>query len=144
MEADVIVRCDGEFFRRFEALGAMLEAGNRPALYRFLREEFGFLFRACQRGWRQAAGEWEPAAMDEAARRELLRPLSHRQYRMIEQAFLATDDGDVLAALWEFLYDEERLFRRKALSPAEVAGASLILEQAYCRLARGERGESDC
>ena len=26
----------------------------------------------------------------------------------------------------------------------EIAGASLILEQAYCCLARGERGESDC
>ena len=138
-----IIRYDGEFMRLFDALGAALEAGDRAALQRLLIDRFGFLFRACQDYWKRAAsgdpGDLEDA--DDQTRRELLRPLSHRQYRLIQRAFQPDDDEDVLRSLWDFLHDEERLYGKKVMSPAEVGGFSLILEQAYCCLA-GHEGEA--
>ena len=140
-----IIRYDEEFMRRFDALGAALEAGDRPALQRLLIDQFGFLFRACQDYWKRAAsgdlGDFEDA--DEQTRRELLRPLSHRQYRLIQRAFQPDDDEDVLRSLWDFLHDEEHIYTKKVMSPAEVGSFSLILEEAYCCLARHEGEEND-
>lgn len=143
--ADGIIRYDAEFMRLFDDLGAALEAGDRPALQRLLIDRFGFLFRACQDYWKRAAAG-DPGDLgdtDEQTRRELLRPLSHRQYRLIQRACQPDDDEDVLCSLWDFLHDEERIYDKKAMSPAEVGGFSLILEQAYCCLARREGEEKD-
>nr|AHF24350.1 hypothetical protein [uncultured bacterium Contig575] len=136
--SDKIIRYDAAFLRSFEELAARLEAGDRPALNRFLAERFGHIFRVNQYYWRAiaegAARDFEEA--DEAARRELMRPLSHRQYRMIETAFLADDEEDAIPSIWNFLHDNGRIYAKRFMSAAEVGGFSLILEQVHCRLAK--------
>ncbi|MBE5807068.1 MAG: hypothetical protein E7317_01845 [Clostridiales bacterium] len=138
MSADNIVRYDAAFLLSFEELGARLEAKDRPALYRFLREAFDGLFRMQQYYARDIAEGGAPdlEQADAQTRRELMRPLTHRQYRLIERAFLSNDDDDVLSAVWDFLHDNGRVYEKKVMSTAELAGFSLILEQAYCCLAR--------
>ncbi len=143
MTSDKVVCYDGAFVQRFEALGAMIDAGDRSALYRFLRRTFGDLFRLNQYYARTIAEgdarDFDEA--DEAIRRELMRPLSWRQYRMIEQAFLAQAAEDVICSIREFLYDNGRIYRKKAMSAAEVAGFSLILEQVYICLSHEAEAE---
>lgn len=138
MASDTILYYDAEFIRKFEALKPLLEDGDRPAIYAFLLENFGFIFRANQYYAKQIAEgdaqDFEEA--DEQIHRELMRPLSHRQYRMIERAFLAANDEDILWSIWDFLHDNNHIYTKKAMSSAEVGGCSLILEQVYCCLAR--------
>ena len=66
---------------------------------------------------------------------QLMRPLSHRQYRMIERAF-SGEDEEAIWTVWDFLHDNRRIYTKSVMSPAEVGGFSLILEQVYCRLSR--------
>lgn len=136
--SDGIVRYDGTFFKKFDALQARIEAEDRPALYRFLLDEFSFLFKLFQDYAKQddAGGVRDFEEADAKTQRELMRPLSYRQYRMIEQAFLAAEDADVIGSLWDFLYDDGRVYAKKVMSPAEIDGGSLILEQVYCCLAK--------
>ena len=139
-DMDRIIRYDGEFIHRFEALKERIESGDRPAIHRFLIDNFGFVFRVNQRYWKDAAEGDARAfdAADEATRRELARPLSHRQYRMVERAFSRWKDEEelVIWSAWDFLHDEERIYEKRVMSAAEVGGFSLILEQVYCCLAR--------
>ena len=134
-----IIRYDGAFIRDLEALAAQIESGDRAGIHRFLRDRFGYIFRINQYYWKPiaegSARDFEEAG--EEARRELMRPLSHRQYRMIEQAFLAKEEGDATGAIWSFLYDDGRIYGKRFMSAAEVGGFSLILEQVFCRLAEG-------
>ncbi len=138
MAMDPIIRYDDAFMRRLEALGERIEAGDKPALHRFLIDEFGYLFRANQYyALRIAEGDARDFdEADEATRRELARPLSWRQYRMIEQAFLAADEADVICSIRDFLDDCGRIHRKTVMSAAEVGGFSLILEQVYVCLSR--------
>ena len=132
-----IIYYDAAFYEKLDALGAALESGDPSAVRGVLRAEFDFLFKAAQAYWKQAArgGLLACDEADEVTRRELTRPLSHRQYRKVEQAFQARNDWDALCAIWDFLDDEGAVRRKTVMSPAEVDGISLILEQAYCRLA---------
>jgi len=70
---------------------------------------------------------------DEATRRELMRPLSFRQYRMIERSFSIWENEKdlVIWSIWDFLHDNGRIYEKKVMSPAEVSGCSLILEEVY-------------
>nr|MCR4709017.1 YfaZ family protein [Clostridiales bacterium] len=70
---------------------------------------------------------------DEATRRELMRPLSYRQYRMIERSFsIWKNEKDlVIWSIWDFLHDNGRIYEKKVMSSAEVSGCSLILEEVY-------------
>ena len=140
--ADNIQYYDEEFMAKFAKLKEMLEAEDEPALQRFLIDEFGCIFRLCQTYWKQAAdsaGGFEGA--DEETVRELARPLSHRQYRMIERAFSpwAEERDLVLWSIWDFLDDEECIYGKKVMSAAEVGGCSLIYERVCCRLADGRQ-----
>ena len=82
---------------------------------------------------------------DEETRRELLRPLSYRQYRMIEQSFSvwANEEQYVLSSIWDFLYDEGRIRNKKVMSVAEVDGCALVLEQVYVCLAGRHGGKKE-
>ena len=80
--------------------------------------------------------EFEEA--DEETKRELMRPLSYRQYRMIERSFSVLEEEEklVIASVWDFLHDNGGIYKKRVMSPAEVSGCSLILEQVYCCLAQ--------
>ena len=142
METYNIIYYDDEFINKFERLKVMIEAEDRPALYRFLLDNFEFLFKAFQDYARQddEGGVQAFEEADEEIRRELMRPLSYRQYRMIERAFSPweEEEGLVIWSLWDFLHDNGRIYDKKVMSPAEVSGGSLILEEVYWCLARGE------
>jgi len=138
MASEKIIRYDGDFIKKFEELKTVLEEGSKPELYAFLLEKFQYLFRIYQYYAMQIAEgdaqDFEEA--DEETRSELMRPLSHRQYRMIETAFLADDEEDLLSSIWNFLDDCGRIYHKKVMSSAEISGFSLILEQVYCCLAK--------
>ena len=142
MEKDIIIYYDKEFIKKFEELRTVLEEEDRPKLYQFLLKEFQFVFKMNQRYWIQIA---ESNAQDfleeeEDVRQELMRPLSHRQYRMIERSFSPwlEEEDLVLWSFWDFLQDNDRIYQKKVMSSAEVGGCSMILENVYCCLARIE------
>ncbi|MBQ6374599.1 MAG: hypothetical protein IJJ45_08970 [Clostridia bacterium] len=141
MVSDRIIRYDSAFIGRLDALKAGIGAGDRRALHRLLTEAFGDLFKTHQYYARQIAeaGATDLEAADEAVRRELMRPLSWRQYRMIEQAFLATDEADIICSIWAFLDDDGRIRQKKVMSSAELGGFSLIYEQVCVCLAGADR-----
>ena len=148
MAPEWIIRYDEAFMRRFEKLGEMLETADRPALHRFLIDNFGNIFTTFQYyANRIACGDARDfEEEDEETRRELLRPLSYRQYRVIEQSFSvwANEEQYVLSSVWDFLYDEGRIRNKKVMSVAEVDGCALVLEQVYVCLAGrhgGKKGE---
>ena len=140
MTSDRILYYDDEFIRKFEKLRDVIDAGDRRYLHRFLIDNFGFVFTMFQCYAKESAEgnvpEFEEA--DEETKRELMRPLSCRQYRMIERAFSVLEEEEelVIASVWDFLHDNGRIYKKKVMSPAEVSGCSLILEQVYCCLAK--------
>ena len=140
MTSGRIIYYDGEFIRKFEKLRDVIDAGDRRYLHRFLIDNFGFIFEIFQYYAKQSAEgnvpEFEEA--DEETKRELMRPLSYRQYRMIERAFSVLEEEEelVIASVWDFLHDNGRIYQKRVMSPAEVSGCSLILEQVYCCLAQ--------
>ena len=140
MASDKIVFYDDAFIGKFEKLKELIEAEDRPALYRYLLDNFGHIFKLFQYYAKYIASgdaqEFEQA--DEEIKRELMRPLSYRQYRMIERSFSRWQEEEelVIWSIWDFLHDNGRIYEKKAMSSAEVSGCSLILENVYCCLAR--------
>lgn len=141
MASDKIVRYDAEFIRKFEALRAFHEAEppDDPALHRFLIDNFGYLFRVFQYYARQIAegGARDFEDADEETKRELMRPLSYRQYEMIGRSFSVWEEETelVIRSLWDYLHDNGRIYGKKVMSAAEVCGFSLILMNVYRCLA---------
>ena len=140
MASGRIIYYDDEFIRKFEKLRDVIDAGDRPYLHRFLIDNFGFVFTMFQCYAKESAEgnvpEFEEA--DEETKRELMRPLSCRQYRMIERAFSVLEEEEelVIASVWDFLHDNGGIYKKRVMSPAEVSGCSLILEQVFCCLAQ--------
>ena len=85
MASDNIIRYDKEFIANFEKLSGMIEAEDHKALHRFLIDHFGFIFKVFQDYARQVSdgGVRDFEDTDEATKRELMRPLSLRQYRIV-------------------------------------------------------------
>ncbi len=138
--SDKIIRYDARFIRDFEELREQIEAGDKPKLHRFLIHRFGFIFKINQYYWMPIA-EGKAKDFDEAdeeTRHELMRPLSHRQYRMVERSFSVwkKEEELVISSIWDFLHDNGRIYEKKVMSAAEVGGCSMILENVYCCLAR--------
>ncbi len=140
MAMDIIVYYDDKFIGKFEKLKELIEAEDRPNLYRYLLDNFGFIFKLFQYYAKYIADgdarDFEEA--DEDIKRELMRPLSYRQYRMIERSFSRWREEEefVIWSIWDFLHDNGRIYKKKAMSSAEISGCSLILENVYCCLAR--------
>ncbi len=140
MALDIIVYYDDQFIGKFEKLKELIEAEDRPALYRYLLDNFGYIFKLFQYYAKNIADgdaqDFEEA--DEEIKRELMRPLSYRQYRMIERSFSRwqAEEDLVIWSIWDFLHDNGRIYGKKAMSSAEISGCSLILENVYCCLAR--------
>lgn len=141
MESDRIIYYDASFIKHFESLKDLLEAEDWKSVHRFLIDHFGCVFRMAQTYWKLAedgtAFEQEP----DAIKRELMRPLSHCQYRMVERSFSRWEEEEdlVIRTAWDFLHDEGRIYHKKAMSTAEVDGFSILLEEVYCTLDRKER-----
>ena len=139
MASGIIIYYDDEFISRFVKLKEMIEAGDRPALHRFLIDNFGFIFTMFQYYAKHfSKGDAkEFLDVDEEIKRELMRPLSYRQYRMIERSFSRWKHEEelVIWSIWDFLHDNGQIYKKKAMSSAEISGCSLILENVYCRLA---------
>ena len=137
----MIIYYDKEFIDSFEKLKELIEAGDYSSLHQFLIDNFGFIFKSFQDCAKQstASGLQEYADADESIKNELMRPLSHRQYRMIERAFsIWEEERDlVIWSIWDFLHDNGRIYEKKVMSSAEVSGCSLVLEEVYRCLARG-------
>ena len=135
MASDKIIRYDEDFIARFEELKGLIEADDRPKLHRFLMDSFGRIFELFQYYARQDAegGVPEFEEADEETRRELMRPLSYRQYRMIERSFSIWENERelVIWSIWDFLHDNGRIYEKKVMSIAEVSGCSLVLEEVY-------------
>ena len=89
MEPSRIVRYDEDFIAKFEKLGEVLEDGDKPAIYRYLLDNFQFLFTLFQSYAKedQDGGVKAFEGVDEETKRELMRPLSYRQYRLVEGSF---------------------------------------------------------
>ena len=140
---DIIIYYNDEFLKKFEELKTVLEEEDRPKLYQFLLKKFQFIFKLNQYYWKQVADRngRDFLEADEEIRQELMRPLSHRQYRMIERSFSPwLEEEDLLLwSIWDFLYDNGKIYDKKAMSPAEVSGCSMILENVYCCLARNRK-----
>lgn len=140
MLSDKIIRYDEDFIARFEKLKEMIEAENKPVLHQYLIDNFGYIFKTFQYYAKEIATgdakDFEDA--DEDTKRELMRPLSHRQYRLIERSFSPwkEEEGLVIWSIWDFLHDDGRIYEKKVMSSAEVSGCSLILEEVYKCLAR--------
>ncbi len=140
MASDKIIFYDDEFIGKFERLKDLIEAEDRPALYRFLLDNYGYIFKLFQYYAKQSEKgnmqDFEEA--DEEIKRELMRPLSYRQYRMVEGSFSRWEHEEelVIWSIWDFLHDNGRIYEKKAMSSAEVCGCSMILENVYCCLAR--------
>lgn len=140
MAPDRIIRYDRDFMTAFDKLKDLIEDGDKPVLHRFLIDNFGFVldtFRYYAKHIAEGnADDFE--CIDEETKKELMRPLSHRQYRMIERAFsiLKEEEDLVIWSVWDFLDDEGRIHQKKVMSSAEVSGFSLILEEVYRCLAR--------
>ena len=62
-----------------------------------------------------------------------MRPLSYRQYRMIERSFsaLKEEKEHVIWSVWDFLDDYGRIYEKKVMSSAEICGFSLVLMNVY-------------
>ena len=139
MTSDKIIYYDEAFIRKFEELKDLiemtLEDGDKPRLHRFLIDNFGYIFRLFQYYGKEIAveGAKDLEEADEETKRELMRPLSFRQYRMIERAFSIWKDeeGLVIWSIWDYLHDNGRIYEKKVMSIAEVSGCSLILEEVY-------------
>ena len=140
MEKNIIIYYDEQFIQKFEDLKIMLEAEDRSKLYQFLLKEFQFIFKLNQIYWKQIAenNARDFLEADQEIQQELMRPLSHRQYRMIERSFspYLEEEEFVLWSIWDFLHDNGRIYQKKAMSSAEVSGCSMILENVYVCLAR--------
>ena len=140
MASDKIIYYDKEFITKFEELKTVLETEDRPKIYQFLLKEFQFIFKLNQYYWKQIAesNAREFLEEEEEIRRELMRPLSHRQYRMIERSFSPwlEEEELVIWSIWDFLHDNDRIYHKKVMSSAEVGGCSMILENVYGCLAR--------
>ncbi len=140
MEKNIIIYYDKDFLKKFEDLKIILEAEDRPKLYQFLLKEFQFIFKLNQIYWKQIAENngRDFLEADKEIQQELMRPLSHRQYRMIERSFspYLEEEEFVLWSIWDFLHDNGRIYQKKAMSSAEVSGCSMILENVYVCLAR--------
>ena len=140
MALDIIVYYDDQFIGKFEKLKELIEAEDRLALYRYLLDNFGYIFKLFQYYAKNIADgdaqDFEEA--DEEIKRELMRPLSYRQYRMIERSFSRwqAEEDLVIWSIWDFLHDNGRIYGKKAMSSAEISGCSLILENVYCCRAR--------
>lgn len=140
MASGNIVYYDAEFIERFERLKELIEAEDRTILYRFLLDHFSYIFKLFQYYAKQSEDgvvqDFEQA--DEEIKRELMRPLSYRQYRMVERSFSIWKEEDdlVIWSIWDFLHDNGRIYEKKAMSSAEVCGCSMILENVYSCLAR--------
>ena len=140
MASDKIIYYDREFIKKFEELKALLETGDRQQIYQFLLKEFQFIFKLNQYYWKQIAenNAREFLEEEEEIRQELMRPLSHRQYRMVERSFSRwlEEEDHVIWSIWDFLHDNDRIYHKKVMSSAEVGGCSMILENVYSCLAR--------
>ena len=139
MAFDKIIYYDSDFICKFEKLKEIIETGDAAYLHKYLIDNFGFIFNTFQYYAKQIAegGAKDFENVDEETKRELMRPLSLRQYRMIERAFSVLDEEkeNVIYSIWDFLDDYGRIYEKKVMSTAEVSGCSLILEQVYCALA---------
>lgn len=146
MEKDIIIYYDNEFIKKFEELKTLLEDEDRPKVYQFLLKEFQFIFKLNQYYWKEIAesNAREFADADDDMKQELMRPLSHRQYRMIERSFSPWREEEecVIWSIWDFLHDNGRIYHKKAMSSAEVGGCSMILENVYGCLARTKDGSN--
>lgn len=140
MITDKIIRYDEEFISKFEKLKDIIETEDRPAIHRFLIDNFGFIFKTFQYYAKHyASGEsGDLVETDEETKAELIRPLSFRQYRLIESSFSHWQDEEelVIWSIWDFLHDNGRIYEKKIMSSSEVAGCSIVLENVYCCLAR--------
>ena len=142
MASDKIIYYDSEFIAGFEKLKEMLEAEDWPALHAFLIEKYDRIFKLAQYYGQYFAGGSAPdfEEADDDIKKELMRPLSHRQYRMVERSFSVWQHETdlVLWSIWDFLHDNGRIYEKKVMSPAEVGCCSLVLENVYRCLSRLE------
>lgn len=131
-----IIPYDEAFLRTMDELVERTDADDPAQLYRFIIDRYKYLFRLVQYYGFHIAPDNARAfdGADADTRRELMRPLSFRQYRMVQRSF-SRDTDEVIRSLWDFLDDEGRIAGKTVMSTAEVCGASLIYEQICCRLA---------
>lgn len=143
MEPSRIVRYDEDFIAKFEKLGKVLEEGDRHAIYRYLLDNFQFLFTLFQSYAKedQDGGVKAFEGVDEETKRELMRPLSYRQYRLVEGSFSrwVEEEDLVISSIWDFLHDNGRIYEKKVMSSAEIDGGSMILENVYSCLSRKQK-----
>ena len=144
MASDKIVYSDDAFIRKLEKLADFHDAGpaEYPAMHRYLIDQFGYLFQIFQYYAKHIASgnarDFEEA--EEETKRELMRPLSYRQYEMIARSFSIWEEetGLVVGSLWDYLHDNGRIYEKKVMSSAEVGGFTLVLMNVYRCLARYE------
>lgn len=143
MVTDKIIYYDEEFIRNFEKLRELIEGEkeeDKPLIHRFLIDHFGMIFRTAQYYWFHYDDLYAEVLKDadEETKREMMRPLTHRQYRMVERSFSQwlDEEWQVIWSIWDFLHDSGKIYDKKIMSAAEVSCASIVLEEVYVCLAR--------
>ena len=108
METNIIIYYDKGFIKNFEELKTLLDAGERPKIYQFLLDKFGFVFKMNQVYWIRIAKNNGRDFLEtgKEIQQELMRPLSHRQYRLIEGSFspYREEEEDVISSIWDFYH----------------------------------------
>lgn len=137
-----IIYYDEEFIADFNHLKILLEAQDRQKIHRFLIDRFGFIFKTFQyyaKACPEVVNEFADA--DEEIRRELMRPLSYRQYRLVEGSFSqwAEEEWMVNWSFWDFLDDNGTIAQKKVMSAAEVCACSMIYENVCVSLSSPHR-----
>ena len=88
MNSDKFVYYDADFLAKFKKLAEVMEEKDKAVLHRYLIDNFSHIFKVFQYYAREDGNggvkEFEEA--DAAMKRELMRPLSFRQYRMIQRS----------------------------------------------------------
>ena len=139
MASDRIIRYDREFIDKFEKLKEILEGEDHPLIHRYLIDSFGYIFQTFQYYAKEIrdAGLKDFDEADGETKRELMRPLSFRQYRILERSFSRWKDEEenVIWSAWDFLHDNGDIYGKKVMSSAEVCAFSAVLENVYMCLA---------
>jgi hypothetical protein len=137
-----IIFYDEAFIENLNRLKELLETHDRAEIHRFLIDRFGFIFKMCQyyaKHSPEGVPEFEQA--DEETKQQLMRPLSHHQYRLLEGSFSPWKDEEWLvnSSFWDFLDDGGRICRKKVMSVAEVSACAVIYENVCVSLSSSHR-----
>ncbi len=121
---EFLIKYDDDFLKTHKKLAEILDAGDLKEINTFILENYQKYFKI----GRALAGK-SLADVSEEDRKELMRPLSTRQMRMVETLFLCQELEGALYAYWDFFDDYERIGQKRLMSIAELGVLPIMTER---------------